>query len=321
MSALCSVLGGCGGSGAGPADASSSNTGGVVEVPPVENDWRAKLLAKVKTSMSVAELNNAWTNAPMSAPPAWDSQAIYKVGDVVRGTGDSSQHRYICVGVSGEPDSNRRGPSGTSLGKQNDGYALWYYHGSVRPQYADSVPPTITWGVQSELLKDMVGYVLNVPTISDPKVAYSGGLLETDPNMGNIALGVFGGNSGLPSNPLIMAPASSAMTFWTRSDKIVFGSYSAIDRNQRFVLEVNDRRISDGIVHMEQSGASPAFFTPGGVKIDFTATPLKGQRKKFESGRWTSSASWHTRSMWSQVKPSRLKRTLTGGAWRSRATA
>lgn len=279
-SALCGVLGGCGGGGAGPADASSTNTGGVVVVPPVETDWRAKLLGKVKASMSAAELSNASTNAPMSETPVWDSQSIYKVGDVVRGTGDSSQHRYICVGVSGEPDSNRRGPSGTSLGKQNDGYAIWYYHGPVRPKHSDSVPPTITWGVQSELLKDMVGYQVNVPTISDPKVAYSGGLLEVDPNMGNIAVGVFGGNSGLPKTPLMTTPASSAMTFWTRSDQIVLGSYNAIYRDQRFVLEINDRRISDGIVHMEQSGASPAFFNSGGVKIDFTATPLKGQRKK-----------------------------------------
>lgn len=280
VAALSATLVGCGGGGAGPADASTSNSGGEVVVPPADTSWRTNLLSKVKATVASAESGHADKSAPMSDAPFWDSAAIYKVGDVVRGRDESAQNLYICVGVRGEPDTNRRGPQGQGVGKLNDGYATWYYYRPFQAKEATGVAPVITWGVQATLLQDMPGYQVMVPTVENPKATYTGGLLETDPSMGGGAVGVFGGNSGGKDLPLSMPPASSAMTFWTRSDKVVLGSYNAIYRNQRFVLEVNDRRVSNGVFHMEQAGVTPEFFNPGGVKFDFTETPLKGQKKK-----------------------------------------
>ena len=201
----------------------------------------------------------------------------YVQGDVVRGVGDQASHQYIAIFDAGRSASTGSGPSGTGLGPIVDGGITWYYDREVRTSVVSGDAPTVSWGLRGDLLKAMPGYQTITPTVNDPVVFFSGGVVQNDPNMPKPVVTVLGSNFNLPSVPRFNAPSTAALTFWTNSSRVVMGSFNSIYARQRLVIEVNDRLLSDGQV-VVPLGTSP--INPGGFLLDFSAAANKSALKK-----------------------------------------
>ena len=159
-----------------------------------------------------------------------------------------------------------------------DGGVTWYYAGEVRSTQVDSAAPQVSWGLRTDMLKNMPSYQTLVPSVLAPLAFYSGGLFDSDPIMPNRSVvTVRGSNLGAQGSPMFLYPSTASMTFWTDSDQIVLGSYNAVYEKQRMVLEVNDRRLNDSQVAVTPGSK---FFNPGGFLIDFRDSTLKSKSKK-----------------------------------------
>jgi lysophospholipase L1-like esterase len=239
---------------------------------------KALLFARVQSGISQASKGNALLNLPYAPVPSWSTQTAYMQGDVVRGLGVDASHQYIAWDATGKSALDGPGPQGMKSSAITDGGVTWYYAGEVRSIQVDSAAPQVSWGLRTDMLKNMPSYQTLVPSVLAPLAFYSGGLVESDPSMPNRSVvTVRGSNLGAQGSPVFLYPSTASMTFWTDSDQIVLGSYNAVYEKQRMVLEVNDRRLNDSQVAVTPGSK---FFNPGGFLIDFRDSTLKSKSKK-----------------------------------------
>ncbi|MDE2594194.1 MAG: SGNH/GDSL hydrolase family protein [Burkholderiales bacterium] len=277
---------------------------------------QARLLSKIKAGMAQAELGNAATAAPLSPVSTWVPGRAYVQGDVVRGQGVDASHQYICHDAVGPSAVSGAGPSGMGDGPISDGGVTWYYDREVRTAVVDALTPVVSWGLRADLLKGLPDFQTITPTLAEPVVFYSGGVVEQDPNMLTPVVTVRGSNYSTLAQPRYQYPSSAAMTFWTDSDQVVLGSFNAVYARQTLVLEVNDRLVDDSQFAVPP-GMAP--INPGGFLLDFSQGGSKGQTKKvrvLSSDGFAISAYQlfieKNARIWSQANPNRWRMAVEG---------
>ncbi len=229
------------------------------------------LLGRIRAGFAAADAGNAATNTPLSPPPQWLPNTVYRPGQVVRGTGADAQNQYICKQASGASLSTGSGPSGTPDTPITDGGVIWYYAGPVRATSVDPLMPAISSGTKQSLLVDLNNYQTIHPTLNSPSAFFAGGVVETNSALGG-AIAVRGSNYSTAAAPLYSG-ANASMTFWTDSPTVVLASYGPIYADVGLVLEINDRLIDDS------QYLAPSLANPGAYRLDFTG-PSATARKK-----------------------------------------
>jgi hypothetical protein len=237
---------------------------------PVKSE-KEILLDKIRAGMAAAAIANTASSAPLAPPSVWTPDTEFAQGQVVRGTGEDADHQYISIFSTGKSSATGSGPSGSGYAPIVDGAVTWYYAGPVRTQLIDPTRPQVRSGDRPALLADLAGYQTFTPTVENPLVLYSGGVVEPDPAKAGI-IAVRGSNYKTVSAPLYVSTSSASMTFWTDSSAVVLGAYNIIYKNQGLVVEVNDRLVDDS------QFIAPATANPGAFRLDFTpgsTTPKK----------------------------------------------
>lgn len=212
--------------------------------------------------MAAANVGNAASSAPLAPPSVWQPSTEYAQGQVVTGGGGDANYQYIAIFPSGFSSASGSGPTGTGDAPIVDGGVTWYYAGPVRTQVINALHPMITSGLKSSLLSGLTSYQTFTPTMAEPVVLLSGGLVEPNPHMDGI-ISIRGSNYTTSSSPAYGTTSTSSMVFWTDSSAIVLGSYNSVYKNHGLVVEVNDRLVDDS------EYVVPVTVNPGAFKLDF----------------------------------------------------